>query len=81
MTSRTIKISEETYRWLLDIATDLQKQRGTRVSFDEALGEIKEKKKKKNIMDLAGKWKLSDKEAKELLNGIYKERKIISRRI
>jgi hypothetical protein len=41
MVFRTIKISEENYKWLLNIAADLQKKRGEPTSFDDALTEIK----------------------------------------
>jgi hypothetical protein len=47
MGSKTIKIKEENYRWLLKIASDIQKKLGRPVSFDEALTEIKKKIKKK----------------------------------
>ena len=85
MASRTIKISEENYRRLLNIAAELQKQREERISFDDALGvmeAIKIDKKKKKLSDLAGRWAdMSDEEADAIINGIYKERKIISRRL
>ncbi len=71
MTSKTIKISEENYRWLLGLASELQKERGKLVSFDEAIEELKEDKKG-DIMELAGRWKMSDKEAKEFMKGIRK---------
>ena len=47
MTSKVIKIKEENYKWLLDIASDIQKKEGRPVSFDEALTEIRNKSKKK----------------------------------
>jgi len=43
MGSKAIKISEENYKWLLKIASDIQKKLGRLVSFDEALTEIKKK--------------------------------------
>ena len=52
MSSKTIKIKEENYKWLLKIASDIQKKLGRPVSFDEALSEIKNKinkKKRKNV--------------------------------
>ncbi|MBI2043421.1 hypothetical protein HYT25_03465 [Candidatus Pacearchaeota archaeon] len=85
MTSKTIKISEENYKRLLNIASELQKQREERVSFDDALKimeAIKMNGKKKKLSDLAGKWKyMTDKEANVLIKEIYKERKIISKRL
>lgn len=47
MGSKAIKIKEENYKWLLKIASDIQKKLGRPVSFDEALTEIKNKKIKK----------------------------------
>jgi len=47
MGSKTIKIKEENYRWLLKIASDIQKKLGRPVSFDEALTKIKNKINKK----------------------------------
>ena len=82
MESKTIKISEENYRWLLKLASDAQKELGRPVSFEETLNNLRDKKmRKKNIMDFAGAWKMSDKEAKKLILDIYKERKVTSRRL
>ena len=65
MTSKTIKISEENYKWLLREAAELQKKRGQIITFDIALSEQKAKKmKKKKLSDLAGRWKMSDEEWK-----------------
>jgi len=47
MGSKTIKVKEENYKWLLKIASDIQKKLGRLVSFDEALSEIKKKTEKK----------------------------------
>ncbi len=47
MVSKAIKIKEENYKWLLKIASDIQKKLGRPVSFDEALTEIKNKRNKK----------------------------------
>jgi predicted CopG family antitoxin len=61
--TKTIKISEEKYRKLLKIASDLQKEREEKVSFDDALEILMETKKNKDIMGLAGAWKkMSDEE-------------------
>ena len=49
MASKTIKIKEENYKWLLKIASDIQKKLGRPVSFDEALTEIKNKVNKKRV--------------------------------
>jgi predicted CopG family antitoxin len=83
MVSRAIKISEENYIWLLKLAGDIQKKRNRPVSFDDTLDVLKRNKieKKDKLMSLAGSWKMSDKEAGEIINGIYRERKIDSRRL
>ena len=47
MGSKTIKIKEENYKWLLKTASDIQKKLGRLVSFDEALSEIKKKLERK----------------------------------
>jgi len=46
MTLKTIKISEENYRWLLQLAGELQKNYGRSISVDKALSELKEKKRR-----------------------------------
>jgi len=85
MTSRTIKISEGNYKRLLNIATELQKQREEKVTFDDALHVMEAEnigKKRGKLSDLAGAWSnMSDKEANAILKEIYKERKVISRRL
>ena len=47
MASKAIKVKEENYKWLLKIASDIQKKLGKPVSFDEALTEIKKMISKK----------------------------------
>ena len=47
MESKVIKIKEENYKWLLKVASDLQKKVGKPVSFDEALTEVRKKLNKK----------------------------------
>ena len=85
MDSKTIKINEENYKMLLNIAAELQKQRGEKTSFDDALSAMKVEgagKKNKRVSDFAGKWsKISDKEADFIIKGIYQERKVMSRRL
>jgi len=67
MTSKTIKISEENYKWLLQIAAELQKRREQIVTFDIALSELRgEKMKNKKLSDLAGRWRMSDEEWKRI---------------
>jgi predicted CopG family antitoxin len=68
MTSKTIKISEENYRRLLKIATDIQRIKERKITFDGALDiviEDKELTSKNDIMKSAGSWKMSDEEWNE----------------
>ena len=78
--SKTIKISKENYEWLLKIASRLQPSYGRPVSFDETINSLKSKKKKK-LSDLAGSWKISNKNAEVLLDDIYSSRNASSRRL
>lgn len=48
MVSKVIKVKEENYKWLLEMASDIQKELGRPVSFDEALTKIKNKIKKRS---------------------------------
>ena len=59
MTSKTIKISEDNYRWLVELSGEIQKELGKPVSIDKALKTLHKGK----LSDLAGSWKMSDKEA------------------
>ena len=82
MIYKTIKISEERYKWLLSLMAELQKERGKKISFDDALNDIiRDRRGNDNVMKLAGSWKMKDKEAEELIGEIYLERRIKSRRI
>lgn len=58
--SKTIKISNENYSLLAESAGKLQVASRKPVSFDEALSHLLGKE---NIMNLAGSWNLSDREA------------------
>jgi hypothetical protein len=77
MASKTIKISEKHYKWLLGIAAKLQIEKGKRVTIDDTfeLLEVKkgEKGSKENILELAGAWSdMTDKEEKEILEDTKK---------
>ena len=48
MVSKVIKVKEDNYKWLLEIASDIQKKLGRPVSFDEALTKIRNKINKKS---------------------------------
>lgn len=65
METKTIKISQENYKWLSRLAGELQTELGEPVSLDGALTYIHKKKK---LSDLAGSWKMSNKEAEAFIN-------------
>lgn len=73
MESKTIKVSQDNYLWLLNLSSDLQKKYGNPVTFDIAINYLRKKPKmKKNIFKTAGKWKMSNKEADNLKKEIKK---------
>ncbi|MGC1122838.1 MAG: hypothetical protein WBA22_17295 [Candidatus Methanofastidiosia archaeon] len=61
--AKTIKISEENYSTLVELAGKLQTALKKPVSMDEVLSQLLGKE---DIMNLAGSWNLSDKEAENL---------------
>jgi predicted CopG family antitoxin len=66
---KAIKISEETYAKLAEVAGELQVKLKRPVSLDEAMKyllEHKEKRKGAKITDLAGSWDMSDEEWVEI---------------
>jgi len=75
MEFKTIKISKENYVWLLKLAAQMQKDSEKLVSFDSALNNLRNEKMKNkegSILDLAGRWKMSDEEAKKFLKDARK---------
>ena len=82
MESKAIKISKDNYLWLLKLAAELQANHERPISFDDAINELKSKKMKKtSILEFAGRWKMSEREAedlKEKIKGGWKEWKIPS---
>lgn len=76
MTTKAIKISEDSYNWLVGVAADLQKKAGRSVSIDEALKYVKKTKKEGNsnlLLKLAGSWKMNDIEADNFMKDIRKK--------
>ncbi len=69
MDTKTVKISETNYRWLCTYAGELQKELGEPVSIDKAITFLH---KNGRIHDLAGSWKLSDKEAEDMMKHLKK---------
>jgi hypothetical protein len=59
---KTIKISDENYTWISKIAGKLQLEHGEPVSIDRALLYLH---KSKLLTDLAGSWKVSDRQSKK----------------
>lgn len=66
MALKTIKISEENYKWLVELSGELQKEMGHPVSLDKALKMLH----KGRLSELAGSWKMSDKEAETIAKKI-----------
>ncbi len=68
MTSKTIKISEDNYRWLVELSGEIQKELGKPVSIDKALKTLHKGK----LSDLAGKLKMTDKEVETMSKNLSK---------
>lgn len=73
MISKTIKISEENYIWLLQLAGELQRKHQKQITFDNTISVLKNgKMEKEKLSDLAGSWNISDKEAEVLKKRLRK---------
>ena len=69
--SKAIKVSRETYAELSAVAGELQTKLKRPVSIDEAIKHLARRRRKgAKISDLAGSWKMSDREAEEMENAI-----------
>ena len=62
MATKSIKVSEETYRKLVELAGKLQAELKKPVSIEDAIRYLMRRK----ISDLAGSWDISDEEVKEI---------------
>jgi predicted CopG family antitoxin len=60
MATKSIKVSEETYRKLVELAGKLQAELKKPVSIEDAIRYLMRRK----ISDLAGSWDISDEEVK-----------------
>ena len=69
MTTKTIKISESNYRSLCGFAGELQASFGEPVSVDRALTFFFQQT---TLSDLAGTWKMNDREAEEMMSFLQK---------
>ncbi len=67
--TKSVKISEENYRRLSSLSGMLREKFERPVSLNEAISYLYEKKK---LSDLAGAWKLSDKEEEEMMSSLKK---------
>jgi hypothetical protein len=67
--SKTVKISEPNYKAICEFAGELQIELGEPVSINKALSYVLKRKK---LSDLAGTWKMNDKEADEMLKSLDK---------
>jgi predicted CopG family antitoxin len=72
---KTIKVDEATYRMLNELVGKIRSEEKRPVSINEALSKILKEKKKGNIMDFAGSWEMSDKEADEIKRDIKRHRR------
>ena len=68
METKTIKVSSDTYKDICEFAGELQKELREPISIDKALTFLFHKKK---LSDLAGSWKMSDKEAEEMFSEAF----------
>lgn len=67
MTTKTIKISEENYEWLIRYSGDLQKEVGKPISVDKAFSAIrKDTQGKDTLLEFAGSWKMTDEEERKI---------------
>ena len=69
---KTIKVDESTYRMLNELVGEIRTEEKRPVSINQALSRILKEKKKRNIMDFAGSWNMSDKEAEKMRTGLKK---------
>ncbi len=67
---KTIKVDENTYKLINELVGELRSEEKRPVSMNEALSKMLKEKKKHSIMDFAGSWEMSDKEAKKMRTGL-----------
>lgn len=68
MSTKSIKLSEETYRKLVELAGKLQAEFKKPVSMEDAIKYLLKRK----ISDLAGSWDVSDEEVREIKESLSK---------
>ena len=65
----SIKISKENYEWLCGMSGELRKKLHKPVSINEAITYLH---RRGELSDIAGTWKMSDKETEELFKNLRK---------
>ena len=70
METKTIKISKENYEWLCEEAGKLQAKERRSISIDKILTYMH--KPKKRLSELAGGWKMTDKEVEKFTEDLKK---------
>lgn len=72
--SKSLRVDDETYRKLCEIAGRLQSKLKRPVSVDEAIRSVIQMppKNQYKITDLAGTWKLPDEELREIMESLRK---------
>lgn len=68
MTTKSIRISEATYKRLMKIAGKLQMENKKSVSIEDAIKHLM----KRRISDLAGSWEMDDDEVNEIKESLRK---------
>ncbi len=66
MSTKSIRLSEKTYRKLVEFAGKLQYELKRPVSIEDAINFLMKRK----ISDLAGSWEVSDEELKEIMESL-----------
>ena len=70
MSTKAVKLSEENYRWLCEVAGDIQADEKRVVSINEALDRVRGESGGK-LSDLAGAWKtMSENEVKGFMRDL-----------
>jgi predicted transcriptional regulator len=72
--SKSLRVDDETYRKLCEIAGKLQSKLKRPVSVDEAIRSVIQmpQRNQNKITDLAGTWKLTDEELREIIESLRK---------
>ncbi len=68
MTTKSIKISEETYKKLVELAGKLQAELKRPISIEDAIRYLM----RRRLSDLAGSWDIGDEEVREIKESLRK---------